>query len=114
MPFTTPAPSNKRKKANKIITDLSHISQNGKTHHTTHIYRDHRFTNSMKTSKNLPIILVLFPRKAFSYFLCGLIIQPSKCQIRNVSLFGACSLPSMCVCVVCILNCVGVNCFMWS
>ncbi|XP_041830159.1 myozenin-1b isoform X1 [Melanotaenia boesemani] len=28
MPFTTPAPSNKRKKANKIITDLSHISQN--------------------------------------------------------------------------------------
>uniref|UniRef100_A0A3Q1H9W1 Uncharacterized protein n=1 Tax=Anabas testudineus TaxID=64144 RepID=A0A3Q1H9W1_ANATE len=28
MPFTTPAPSNKRKKDNKIITDLSNISQN--------------------------------------------------------------------------------------
>ncbi|XP_058477928.1 myozenin-1b isoform X1 [Solea solea] len=28
MPFTTPAPSNKRKKSNKIITDLSNISQN--------------------------------------------------------------------------------------
>ncbi|XP_040885073.1 myozenin-1b isoform X1 [Toxotes jaculatrix] len=28
MPLTTPAPSNKRKKANKIITDLSNISQN--------------------------------------------------------------------------------------
>jgi len=28
MPLTTPPPSNKRKKANKIITDLSHVSQN--------------------------------------------------------------------------------------
>ncbi|CAK6956829.1 myozenin-1b isoform X1 [Scomber scombrus] len=28
MPLTTPAPSNKRKKANKIITDLSNVSQN--------------------------------------------------------------------------------------
>ncbi|XP_023143728.1 myozenin-1b isoform X1 [Amphiprion ocellaris] len=28
MPITTPAPPNKRKKANKIITDLSNISQN--------------------------------------------------------------------------------------
>lgn len=30
MPLTTPAPPNKKKKANKIITDLSNISQNGK------------------------------------------------------------------------------------
>uniref|UniRef100_A0A3B4UPQ9 Myozenin 1b n=1 Tax=Seriola dumerili TaxID=41447 RepID=A0A3B4UPQ9_SERDU len=28
MPLTTPAPSNKRKKTNKIITDLSNVSQN--------------------------------------------------------------------------------------
>ncbi|KAG7228096.1 hypothetical protein INR49_005719 [Caranx melampygus] len=28
MPLTAPAPSNRRKKANKIITDLSNISQN--------------------------------------------------------------------------------------
>lgn len=30
MPLGTPAPVNKRKKPSKIITDLSHISQNGK------------------------------------------------------------------------------------
>lgn len=34
MPVGTPAPLNKRKKAPKIITDLAHITQDGKINNT--------------------------------------------------------------------------------
>lgn len=36
MPLRTPAPLNKRKKLTKIITDLSHVTQDGKTVRNIH------------------------------------------------------------------------------
>lgn len=82
MPFGSAAPSNKRK-ANKIITDLSNISQNGKCTHThTHAqinHVSHIFTISLSPP-------------------CDLIIQPAKCHIYLwILLCNVCYLQPVCM-----------------
>lgn len=52
MPVGTPAPLNKRKKAPKIITDLAHITQDGKMSNT--------FLNFNNTFSLMSMIMGLF------------------------------------------------------
>lgn len=76
MPLTAAAPSNKRK-ANKIITDLSNVSQNGTKHTHNHAtnHTNHILTHYLQS-------------------LCELYIQPSKCQthLRACVQMVSCSL----------------------
>lgn len=96
MPLSNSAPSNKRKKASKIITDLSHVTQNGKV----------CSSHTKQTVMHLNMLLNWDPLKK-SLFICwDLITCPAEEQI-----FCICLLSALSAC--CTKNCVGVNHCKW-
>lgn len=95
MPLPNPATSNKRKKASKIITDLSHISQNGK------VWVSHIKQTAMPLNPQLKCVPV-----KLSFTCCDFITRSTKEQIFCICLPSALS-------ACCRQNCVSVNHCMW-